>query len=236
MAIYKNTPPIVTSGLVLNLDAANYKSYVSGSTNWFSVGTSNISSSLFNNPTFNIDGAGSVGFNGSTNYGLITASPTLAFSSNFSISVWVKVNAIHASGYNGIAGRFGPSSNYNGYIIECNNQFSGNKFAFTLGNANSFLRITADSTITFGRWYNVVGTNTANVNRLYIDTTLQTTTSTFTVATSATQDFAIGRYYAEQNNFYHNGNISNIMIYNKALSLAEIQQNYNTLKSRYNLS
>ena len=42
MAIYKNTPPIVTSGLVLSLDAANSKSYVSGSTVWRDMSGNNI--------------------------------------------------------------------------------------------------------------------------------------------------------------------------------------------------
>jgi hypothetical protein len=34
MAIYKNTPPIITDGLTHYLDAANSKSYVTGSTIW----------------------------------------------------------------------------------------------------------------------------------------------------------------------------------------------------------
>lgn len=237
MAIYKNTPPTVISGSVLNLDAANPRSYTSGSAKWFDVINTSFSSSLLNNPGSSIDGGGSVIFNGSTNYGIITATPSLAFNNtNFTISVWVKVNAIHASGYNGIAGRFGPTTNYNGYVIECNNQFGGNKFAFTLGNANSFTRINADSTFVLGRWYNVVGTYTSGVNRLYVDTVVQSTTPTFTVNTSATQNFAIGRFYAEFDNFYHNGNIGIIQVYNRALPLSEIQQNFNALKTRYNIA
>jgi hypothetical protein len=34
MATYKNTPPIVTDGLAMYLDASNPKSYTSGSSTW----------------------------------------------------------------------------------------------------------------------------------------------------------------------------------------------------------
>jgi hypothetical protein len=40
---------------------------------------------------------------------------------------------------------------------------------------------------------------------------------------------------ANNNIFYLNGNISNVKLYNRALSASEITQNYNALKSRYGL-
>jgi len=233
---FKFSPKINTNGLVLYLDSVNTKSYVSGSTIWSDLRSPGTNVTLFNNPSFNVnDAKGSIVFNGSTNYDTIPASTTTAFSNNFTISVWVKVNGFHGTGYNGIAGRFGPTTNFNGYLVECNNQFGGNKFAFTIATANSFTRINSDSNLTLGLWYNVVGTNTAGVNRLYVNNVLQSTTANVNVTTSATQDFAIGRYYAEFNSYYHNGSISNVMVYNRPLSLSEIQQNYNTLKSRFGL-
>jgi hypothetical protein len=48
MAIYKNTPPIVTNGLVLALDAANPKSYTSGSIVWRDISGNNTTGSLTN--------------------------------------------------------------------------------------------------------------------------------------------------------------------------------------------
>ena len=48
MAIYKNTPPIVTNGLVLALDAANPLSYTSGSNVWRDVSGNNTTGSLTN--------------------------------------------------------------------------------------------------------------------------------------------------------------------------------------------
>ena len=60
MAIYKNTPPIITSGLTLYLDAANSKSYVTGSTVWNDLGGLRNSGSFVNGPGFSTDGGGSI--------------------------------------------------------------------------------------------------------------------------------------------------------------------------------
>jgi hypothetical protein len=66
MAIYKNTPPIITSGLTLYLDAANSKSYVTGSTRWNDLGGLRNSGSLVSGSGFSTDGGGSITFPGST--------------------------------------------------------------------------------------------------------------------------------------------------------------------------
>lgn len=48
MAIFKNTPPIVTNGLLLYMDAASSKSYTSGSLKWFDISGNGTSGSLTN--------------------------------------------------------------------------------------------------------------------------------------------------------------------------------------------
>ena len=68
MAIYESTPPIVTNGLVLALDAANQKSYISGSTIWNDLSGNVNNGTLTNGPTFNSDNGGNLLFNGTTQY------------------------------------------------------------------------------------------------------------------------------------------------------------------------
>jgi hypothetical protein len=55
---------IVTNGLVLYLDAANYLSYTSGSTVWRDLSSSNLSGSLINGPTFNSANGGYIACDG----------------------------------------------------------------------------------------------------------------------------------------------------------------------------
>ena len=61
-------PNIITNGLVLALDAANTKSYVSGSTVWRDLSGNNNSGSLTNGPTFNSANGGSIVFDGVDDY------------------------------------------------------------------------------------------------------------------------------------------------------------------------
>ncbi|MFY7884644.1 MAG: hypothetical protein ACOVOV_07360, partial [Dolichospermum sp.] len=82
------TPTIVTNGLVLNLDAANTKSYVSGSTNWFSLGNPSLSGSLVNGPAFSSENGGSIVFDGVNDYVQID-NPSILQNQNFSISTWI---------------------------------------------------------------------------------------------------------------------------------------------------
>jgi hypothetical protein len=238
MAIYKNTPPAIVSGSVLWLDAANTKSYPRSGIIWNDLSGNLNSGSLVNSPTFSNEGGGSLIFNGSTQYGTITANPTTAFNgTNYTISAWVKVSSIHASGYSGIFGRF-SNTPYNGYMLEANNITGTNKFCMVLGNANSVSRFYADSAIIFNKWYYVVSTSTSNVSRLYIDGVIQTNTSAFTTATDSTYPIMIGKFFtvSDSNNYYLIGSLAQTSIYNRVLTAQEIQQNYNSLKSRFNIA
>ncbi len=68
MSTLSGGPSIVTNGLILNLDAANPKSYVSGSTTWNDVSRSGLSGTLVNGPTFNTGSGGSIVFDGTDDY------------------------------------------------------------------------------------------------------------------------------------------------------------------------
>ena len=47
-----HSPKIVTDGLIMYLDAANSRSYISGSTTWNNLVNSTISGSLINGPAY----------------------------------------------------------------------------------------------------------------------------------------------------------------------------------------
>jgi hypothetical protein len=119
MAIYKNTPPIVTNGLLIALDAANPMSYTSGSTIWRDISGNNISGSLVNGPTFSSIYGGSIIFDGVNDR--IQTSTTLPVSSSFTIEYAVSISELptageynyiyqNGSGYqiNGVYAEFGP--------------------------------------------------------------------------------------------------------------------------------
>ena len=49
---------IVTSGLILSLDAANTKSYSGSGTTWLDLGSGGYNGNLVNSPSFNSDKSG----------------------------------------------------------------------------------------------------------------------------------------------------------------------------------
>jgi len=78
---FNYSPKIVTDGLVLYLDAANIKSYVSGSTIWRDISRSGASNGIIvNGPIFNSLNGGSISFDGVDDYIDISNAPQNQFS------------------------------------------------------------------------------------------------------------------------------------------------------------
>lgn len=226
---FVHSPKIVTDGLVLALDAGNVKSYPGSGTTWLDKSGRGNNGTLTNGPTFNSDNGGSIVFDGVNDYVSLGAFPGLG-TTNRTIGVWFKVSTT-PSGVGRIitfpadetltdtpaytlaintsleVGAGIGGFPYNGYI---------SSFPYTL---NTWINITT-----------AISGNTVNVYRNAI--LMGSVTNTGTVATN--QIGYLGRY----NNYYGqylNGNISNVQLYNRALSASEILQNYNATKGRFGL-
>jgi len=63
-----HSPSIVTSGLVLALDAANVRSYPGSGTSWFDLSGNGNTGTLTNGPTFNSSNLGGISFDGGNDY------------------------------------------------------------------------------------------------------------------------------------------------------------------------
>ena len=81
-------------------------------------------------------------------------------------------------------------------------------------------------------WYNVVLTfNTTNGMSLYINGALDSTFTTYKTAPVGT-GCNIGSYGVGN---LLNGRIAQASIYNRTLTAAEVQQNFNAIRSRFNI-
>ena len=87
------SPRIVRDGLVLYLDAANNKSYTSGSTNWIDLSTGLNNGALQNAPTFNGSNYGNIVFDGINEYASFSTNPNLYFTgtSPYTLSVYANI-------------------------------------------------------------------------------------------------------------------------------------------------
>ena len=228
MGFYRG-PNIVTDGLVLALDAGNTKSYQSGSATWFDKSGNANNGTLTNGPTFSSANGGSIVFDQVDDF--VTAPNNSSINlteAGGAVSVWVKTGVNATGSLNG--NLVGKTNTYsNGYwLVKYNNKVRMSLY----GNSN--LEMIGERSITDNIWHYVVATWTSSQLTIYIDGALDKTQSYNFAFTTATNPLYIGR----QNNTgegYFRGNISQVQIYNRALSAQEVLQNYNATKSRFNL-
>jgi hypothetical protein len=210
---------IVTNGLVLYLDAANYLSYTSGSTVWRDLSSSNNSGSLENNPGYNGANGGSIVFDGTDDYIKITSSVIL--NEPKTMEAWVYITSQQSKM---ILSR--NTDNYEMYTFTDGFMYtywggafntSVNNPPITLNAWNYFVFTLSGTTETVYKNGALVGTRTLNASPVYTNT----------------GDLNIGRRNTGTN--YLDGRISITRLYNRALSPSEILQNYNATKARFGL-
>ena len=231
MAIFKNTPPIVTSGLVLALDAANPKSYVSGSTNWFSLGNPTLSGSLINGPTFDRGNGGSIKFDGVNDYGSVVSNQVIA--NDFTFTVWAKRDGDTATGIGGIFG-----NHHHTELSGANLFFRNSSTIVTIAAGNGATRPTFEISIPRlnPEWNFYAIRYSGTTYQLYFNGILLNSRTAVVVQSLNSNRYGIGiwalSYLAE---YYLNGKVSQCLSYTRALSADEILQNYNATKGRFGL-
>ena len=227
-----HSPKIVTDGLVLALDAGNTKSYVSGSTTWFDKSGNANNGTLTNGPTFSSANGGSIVFDGTNDVVRVTQQSGLT-PSFFTTEAWVRLSITQDTRV--FIATFSESQSGIGMGIQ-DGVANTVKF-FTSGNGNvGYDHLYQTGTLNNNQWYHVICTYNGAQKIIYINGELNASKS-YTQAIGYTgNDFTVGGLDFSGNiiqNF--NGNISSARMYNRALSAAEIQQNFNALRGRFGI-
>ncbi len=235
-----HSPSIVSDGLVLYLDPANSRSYTgSGVTvNGLVGGTG---ATLVNGVGFSSANNGYFSFDGTNDYITVSSSPeTFSYNrSSFTAAGWTYMTSLPTSYYGVILSKWNTGAgNDNEFIL---NTDDGNKFIFAVDfddslNPNSQTNdfVLSNTTITTNTWYYVVGTFDNGTSKIYINGSLENSaTSLYTaVKTNANSSLNIGRFGTT---YYSYGRRAFVKLYNRALSAAEILQNYNATRKRFGL-
>jgi len=226
---FGNGPKVVTNGLVLSLDAADQNSYVSGSTTWNDLSGNNNSGSLTNNPGF-VNNA--LTFNGTTNTATFSNIPGPSFSlisSSFTTEFWVYTTTTGSN---------------QGLISSNQSSTNGGQYSFILRGTTiicsfygtlTYTDVSGGPVIT-GSWVHYVNTfNYANQSAsIYVNGVLSGAGSMASSPLITSASLLLGRYAFGGG--YLTGSMGLARIYNRALSATEITQNYNAIKSRFNLT
>ena len=224
-----HSPRIVTDGLILALDAGNAKSYPGSGTSWTDLSGKGNNGTLTNGPTFDSGNGGAIVFDGSDDY--VTTGDTLTDADElfadtgnvWSTSSWFNVDVISGAD-KAVTGRGGGVG-------------SAAVYAVWVENANLRVRLRGgtitniSTSIAANTWYNVAVTWDGSTARGYLNGQFVTTLAVGT-ASNQTNTFTIGATNSGSLSEM-DGKISQTLVYNKALTAAEVQQNYNALKGRY---
>jgi hypothetical protein len=238
---------IITNGLVLRLDAANPRSYQSGSLIWNDLSGNNYTGSLQSGSIYNTGpNVQNIFFSGSGN-----ATPGVGIGSNvnlgnilnigtggFTINCWVRVSAAQDQYIFSKAFYGGQNYRY-GFSLTAGGKIS----AFVQGNGGSDIAPISTTTLSLDTWYMTsMVINRSSSIQLYINGIQEALIGTATISQWAGLDFQStnparwGSYTFSDNispNLVLNGRIALGQVYNRALNQSEITQNYNATRARF---
>ena len=226
------TPSIVLDGLKLYLDAGKTTSYSGTGTVWTDLSTSGSNATLVNGPTYSSENSGVINFDGSNDF--VTVAGLLPYSS------------AQEHTYSALVYPTGFATNYT-WIINNGNTTNGTSLIFRNNTVGFFYQggsayVQGTGGISLNAWTHVTAAyNGAGTVRLYINGALDRTVTglpTWTGTSSNTSfqgNGRIGSWVSGQYNgaYLFSGKISNAQVYGRALTAAEVAQNFDALKPRF---
>ena len=225
-----HSPRIVTDELVLALDAGNTKSYPGSGTTWTDLSGNGNDGTLLNSPTFNSANGGYLDFDGTNDY--VNCGNSSVFNQSggksFTVTCWALFNTA-TQVHNPIFNKSATNGTWE-YTLGLNS--SRGVSWLTSSNGTNWIGTGVNETISLNEWYYyAVGFDYANQVSFASINGKQIYTSAQTGIYNGSRPFEIGRHNDPVR--YMNGNIAQVFMYNRALTAAEVQQNYNALKGRY---
>ncbi len=177
---------------------------------------------------------GSIVFDG-TNDLIIKNPPFTGLpSSQLSVFIWIKFNDLSAVYYELVSQGRTPS-NYEGeWVLTTKNVSSSIRLSFFDYNSGyGFNTVNGNTILVTNQWYHLGFIKNGTSGTFYVQGS-QDGTSTGINKTYTDTGYVIGGGYRDSSH-YLSGNIASTQIYNRALSTAEITQNYNATKGRFGL-
>jgi len=229
--------PIVTSGLTLVLDAGNLVSYGGTGTSWKDLTSNAFNGVLTNGPTYSSDSDGCIVFDGSNDMVRITNASPLGTSYNWTTEAWIKWSNNGYTSWMTIidGGNYGAAANYMMWISDSGSQ----KLLATYTNTDGWNYGTIP--LNPNTWYHITLTKRAGTSgiknspvRFFVNGVFDVERNYTYTDSVATNDLGVGLTPSNQN-YPMNGKIAQAKVYNRALSDAEVAQNFNAQRGRFGI-
>ena len=236
MGVTGGTKTVDTTNLVFLMDASNAVSYTSGATKTYNL-IGGQTGSIINNTSFSSEGGGSWHFDGTDDrvdcdtFFNIVGSGSLA---NYSIELWLKGDSI--ANYDVAIGSGDTNFHEGGWSILYH---SGKLMADGTWGGTGSGRKYPSKAITEASlessFHQAVVTYNGSTVEMYLDGELGTLYDAGTVNGGMNKNDEQLQFGGTQQSGWAewDGKIADVRVYNKALSAAEVLQNYNDQKGRY---
>ncbi len=209
-------PNIVSSGLLVNVQAGNLSSYPGSGTTWTNLIDS--TGYTITSGTYNSDNGGSIVFNGTST--VVPIGTPLSSGTDFTFEAWVYASSISSS-HNII------SSSNNVFFISSGTLYGGIGGNYTLvSSANFPINVWKHVALTFS--------DSTNTMTLYINGSAVNQNTNVTQSFTGGETLRIGSHVSGGTPVsFWNGRIAQARVYNTALTAANILTNFNATKGGY---
>ncbi|MDP2673048.1 MAG: LamG-like jellyroll fold domain-containing protein [Nanoarchaeota archaeon] len=231
------TPPGLTNGLVLMMNLDNESAYGENSTHVFDFSGNGNNGTAVGGAFANSSGkyGGAYTFDGSNDFINVSDINALDGITQMTVSAWIYNDALAIDKAIIAKWDFSTQGSWGFQTGAAASDELRVYIAPLIDDAGSAQGETTDANLAANRWYNTVfvydgGLAAADRLKIYVDGTLKTTTISGTIPTSltsATSTVKIGKFGGTLERYW-DGNIDEVMIWNRSLSANEVKQIYFT--------
>jgi len=188
---------------------------------------------LTNSPTYNSSNSGSIVFDGVDDYVNLSKTSQFNFGTNdFTIQTFCNLTSKNTN-YPCI---FGNYLSYSAGAIYFGFDHDAAPTKYTIWvNGQGSPTLTSSTNVIYGSWTQLTVVRSSGVGYFYINNSLDGTPASMSASLNGDGSLlSIGRAL-DSTSTHMRGYISNFKIYNRALTAAEIQQNFNALRRRFGI-
>ena len=222
-------PSIITTGALMYVDAGKSLSYPGTGTTWTDLSLNTNNATLVGSPPFTSSGLASyLSFNGTgSQYASTVASKFNTTYTGKTIFFAARITAFSVGIFRCLFGTNGGSRNFNTYIYSPSSGVY--QMHYSAGGSGGFSN---NLSLTTNLWFiGAVTQTTGGLVTYYFNGQPVGTNTGITFAQYASNS---GEYVALGDNFWY-GDLPVVVVYGRALTADEIQQNYLALRGRYGL-
>lgn len=224
-----HSPAIVTSNLILCVDAGSPRSYAGSGTIWTDVSGSGYNGILTNGPVYTSSSANSYfTFDGVDDFSISSGLQT--FGNSMTWEAWVYLTG-NVNPYNMFMGRYLPYFSF----------YNADRFYFSNYISDVQQTIQTSAILSQNTWYQGVFTTSYSAPNTTMKIYVNGVESASQAYSGTQNNFGYGFMIGDGNNganaswYPFKGRIGNVKVYNRTLSATEILQNFNAMRGRYGI-